>query len=120
MRRSYLGQNYLFITVFHNQQVFHVNQYNEERISHISTQSKVLLVTNQPSWTEGFVKKNMLYDETDFMQLGQSDQEAFNVMEFGKTETAAYSTWPTRENPYHYQYGGIWLELKQEMTNYER
>ena len=67
---NYLGNGF-YLTVYHNQKTFEQDEFGDERIQEQSQLSKVFTVANQPAWSEGYIKRNSLIDETAFLQLGQ-------------------------------------------------
>ena len=67
--RDYLGNGF-FLSIFHNQQEFKQSLFGEDSIEKKLVLTKVFTVSAQPSWTETFIQKKTLADETSFVQLG--------------------------------------------------
>ena len=67
---AYLGREYNML-VYYNQAGFRSQKYGEERIERKSVLDPRWTITNLPIWTEGFVNKHSLEDETHLFQLGQ-------------------------------------------------
>ena len=68
-------------------------------------------ITNTPIWTEGFLNKYKVEDEVAFFQIGQYEDEEFEVFEIGKEFTSEMSNWPTKETKSIFRFNGIYLEL---------
>ena len=111
----------LSMKILHNQPSFEQSGFGDDRIKRMSVLTSVYTSTNFASWTSTFIKKNVLLDEIDFFQVGQTDELEFDQVSFGIEESSAFNLFPTRENPgIIYRYGSIYLELSQGQTTIER
>ena len=82
--------------------------------------SKLLTSTSGSFWSQAFLRKHVLDDDVDVLQLGQEVIYEFTSTEFGSTEPSAFSKWPTREEPTVYKFNAFYLELRPEYTIIER
>lgn len=66
---------------------------------------------SQSNWRSGYINRNSLSDEVEFLQYGQNKDFNFIQMSFDAPEPSKYSSWPTKENPGGlYKLTSIWLE----------
>ena len=82
--------------------------------------SKLLTSTAGSFWSQAFLRKSILDDDVDFLQLGQERIYEFTSTEFGSTEPSAFSIWPTKEAPTVYKYNALYLELRPDYQIIER
>ena len=76
--------------------------------------SKIFSTNDGAVFTEAFVQKLQVNDESDVFQIGQVHQwELYQVL-IGQTIESAQKNWPTRENPTHYKLNSVYMELKQK------
>ena len=100
--------------MYHNQEKFLPDKFGDEKILRVAQFTKIFSVTNKEAvWTEGFVTLSSVTDETDFFQVGQSEQDDFAQIEVGETAPSAFNVWPTKEKPVMYKFNSIYLEMSQ-------
>ena len=62
----------------------------------------------------------MVEDEVAFFQIGQQEDEKFEVFQIGKEFASELIHWPTKEKKSIFRFNGIYLELGQEQIKIER
>ena len=68
------------------------------------------------------IKMSQVSDQTDFIQLGQKDEDLeFFQVSYSEAEKSAWRVWPTGSRPTSlYQFCSISLHLDQDLTVIER
>ena len=80
-----------------NQAEFQIDIYGDQSFSRGVVAELVLSDVIKPSWTLTNIQKNVIVDETDFIQLGQYNEVEFHKIEIGETKTSQHQEWPTRK-----------------------
>ena len=121
--KSYLSENWELV-VYHNEPEFKHDSYNDERIETKSVLTKIRTVYEgdmTAGFTDFFVKKNALSDETGLIQLGYDDEiEFYSIEHEEQPYDSRDNIWPTRENRSLYKLNSVLLNLSQRQTVIER
>ena len=71
--------------------------------------------------TEFFIKKNLLSDEVNLLNLGQSDENEFEQITHSSSVASNFkNTWPTKDDRVTFRLQSVRLNLSQEQTVTER
>ena len=70
--------------------------------------------------TEFFINKNLLSDEVNLFNLGQTDENEFETITFSSSMASHSNTWPTKDDRLTFILQGVRLKLSQEQTVIER
>ena len=63
-------------------------------------------------WISGLFHRNVIEDETDFLQLGQEDEYTFHTYTTYPPQPTSWTDFPTEENPgSYYKYASFDLEI---------
>lgn len=54
---------------------------------------------DSPKYVPAMIQKNLLNDETAYLQWGQQSQLNFTVMNFETPLTSSIKNWPTKDEP---------------------
>ena len=85
--------------VYYNQNSFKQDGYSTERIEKKSVLTKIRNVYEEgymdAKYTEFFVNKNQLSDETDLLQLGQNDEIEYATITHTESKASKSNQWPT-------------------------
>ena len=73
--------------------------------------NQIVIDPSRSNWVGGYVDKNTLYDEIEFLQYGQNREIKFEKISYGSPEPSLYIDYPTKEKPEKiYKLASIWLE----------
>ena len=85
--------------VYHNQNTFNKNGYNDERLLKESILADIRtsnMKEAKAQYTEFFLEKNTLHDETSLLQLDEANEVDFEFISYNKAPTnSKYNEWPT-------------------------
>lgn len=79
---DYLGKAY-YMKAFINLQKFMPDKYDDHGIERKLEVKKLFFNGGNPSWYDASVVMKKLIDETDMLQLGQSEEQDFASIEIG-------------------------------------
>ena len=66
-------------------------------------------------------QKNKLEDESDFLQLGQSDEIEFHTFQTSAPQPTAWTDFPNKKDPYaQYKYASFDIELNPDLVYWQR
>ena len=74
---SYLNMRNDLI-LYHNQASFVEKNYDSDIITENSILTKLRADMTEPHWFKSYLQRNILYDESDWLQLGQESVYEFN------------------------------------------
>lgn len=73
------------------------------------------------SWIGVDINKHTLVDETEFLQLGATDEVDYEKLSFIEAQPSALRVWPTEEDPTpFYKLSSFWVEFGRSLTETER
>ena len=89
------------VVVFHNQETVSINEFGEDRISRFSSVHTIQFDPKQPSWIPIDVSRNLLSDETTYLQYGQAQNEVeYNTIVWSEPLPSGWMIYPDPvENP---------------------
>ena len=116
---DYLGN--LRAYVYMTEQVFALNQYGENTISHRSRFYQQQMSNETPTYLSGQMKKSSLEDESSFLQYGQEEEYDFYTYELPPPKPSSWNVYPTREKPDGmFKFGSIEINMSQDQITWNR
>ena len=105
----------LSITVFFNTGKFKQEKYGNERVREEAAIYSTSIDSSRPNYIVMEAQENEVSDETNFLQFGFVDEDAFTTFSFSDPLPSLMDKWPTKENPYTaYKYTSIVLTYSQD------
>ena len=108
------------IVIVYNEGSFKAKDFGEASIENKSTLLGTVSATDSAYWTSANLHKYELVDESDWLQLGQTEENTFTRLIIGETEPSNLGVWPTKENPVMYKINSIYISMDMSITHIER
>ena len=119
-QQAYLGP--LDFQLYFNNESFDQQSFGDESIERKSELIHFQFNADTPVWFNYMVQTNMVSDETQLFQLGESeDREFHSYVDNIKSMYSAWQDFPTEENPYTlYKYASMEINLFKDMRQINR
>jgi len=90
-----------------------LEKFGEESIERFSTFSNVQFDEKTPSWIPFSMQRNLLSDQTSYLNWGQgSEERPYNILSQGPILPSAWTKYPTEENPdTKFKFASIFLQM---------
>ena len=88
------------------------NEFGDAKIEQKSRFFEQEVDSRTPSYLNGYLKANVLNDQTDYLQIGQSDDHNYFEFELSGPKPSGWDKFPTKENPdSRYKFSSIHIVL---------
>ena len=116
---AYIGN--LRALVYISEQSFDINGYGEKSIEKRSRFYQQQIENTAPTYLDGQIKKNTLFDESSLIQYGQEEEKDFYNYELPPPKPSYWVDYPTKEEPNgKFKYGSIEINMSQDLTTWTR
>lgn len=117
---KYLGE--LDLILYYNQEFFAQTEFGDASIERVSVLENFQLDQFRPNWLQSVVSRNLLADETAYIQYGESVDGYYSNYQVDRgPRPSSWSNFPTPEKPFNkYKFNSVKIYFNQDQLMINR
>ena len=118
-QEEYIGNMRVIVLI--DEDVFQQTEFGDASVQRQSRFYSWQADQKKPSWVQGFMRTNIIKDETDFLQYGQEEENEIYTFEWPAPLPSAWIHFPTEENPStKYKFISVEFNYSPHITTWAR